>query len=60
MSKEKYLKHIEKVFKSISNHQLYTKLSKCFMDVKGLEFCRHVIRNNNSKPVASKIKIINK
>lgn len=59
-TKEEYLKHVENVFKALSNYRLYVKPLKCIIDVKILKLCRHVVRSSTIMPVASKVKIIDK
>lgn len=59
-TKEEYLKHFEKVLKVLANHWIYAKPSECIIVIKSLEFYGPIMENNIMKPVASKIKIINK
>lgn len=57
-TKEEHLEYVEKVFKVLSNHQLYAKPSKWIIGAKSLEFFGHVVENSTVKLRTSKVKAI--
>lgn len=58
--KKEYLEYDENFLKVLADHWLYTKLSKCIIGIKSLDFCGYVVGNSIVKPMVSKIKIIDK
>ena len=44
---DKHQKHVEDVLKKLAEHHLYAKLSKCMVGKFTLEFCEHVVEEEN-------------
>ena len=57
---EDYYTYIRIVIKRLKKHKLYTKLSKCFFNVKEVEFLGFIIGFIRVKPDLNKILIIKK
>jgi hypothetical protein len=57
---EDYYAYIKIVIKRLRKHKLYTKLSKCFFNIKEVEFLRFIIGSIGVKPDPNKILTIKK
>ena len=58
--REDYYTHIRIVIKRLKKHKLYTKLSKCFFNIKEVEFLGFIIGFIGVKPDLNKILTIKK
>ncbi|XP_016492053.1 putative mitochondrial protein AtMg00860 [Nicotiana tabacum] len=55
---EEHLEHLRKVLVRLREHELYTKLSKCFFTQKRIDFLGHVIKEGKIKMDQQKIQVI--
>jgi hypothetical protein len=58
--REDYYTYIRIVIERLRKHKLYTKLSKCFFDIKEVEFLGFIIGSIRVKPDPNRILIIKK
>ena len=58
--REDYYTYIRIVIERLRKHKLYTKLSKCFFNIKEVEFLRFIIGFIKVKPNPNKILTIKK
>ena len=58
--REDYYTYIKIVIKRLRKHKLYIKLSKCFFNIKEVEFLGFIIGFIRVKPDPNKILIIKK
>jgi hypothetical protein len=57
---EDYYTYIKIIIKRLRKHKLYTKLSKCFFNIKEVEFLGFIIGSIGVKPDPNKILTIKK
>jgi hypothetical protein len=57
---EDYYTYVRIVIERLKKYKLYTKLSKCFFDIKEVEFLGFIMGSIGVKPDLNKILIIKK
>ena len=58
--REDYYTHIRIVIERLKKYKLYIKLSKCFFDIKEVEFLGFIVGSIRVKPDSDRILIIKK
>jgi hypothetical protein len=57
-TEDEHEKHLARVLRTLQEHELFAKPSKCTVGVPSLEFCGHIVGNNECRPTPAKVAAI--